>query len=103
MEDMGYYSTVRSALKDLMVGVKGVSEKLDNLSGEKKMKTMPYINQLKMTIEEFSDEIKGFEEMSSTKYNSYSGKWEFKHAEGCETVDEVIPEPNEILETAAPT
>ena len=103
MEDMGYYSNLRAALKDLMAGVKGVSEKIDNLSGEKKLKTMPYINQLNMTIEELSDEIKGFEKMSSTKYNSYSGKWEFRHAEGGETVDEVIPEPQEILEAANPT
>ena len=51
MEDMGHYSNVRSALKDLMAGVKGVSEKLDNLSGEEKMKTMPYLNRLHMTIE----------------------------------------------------
>ncbi len=103
MEDTGYYSNVRSALKDLMAGVKGVSEKLDNLSSKEKMKTMPYLNQLNMTIEELSAEIKGFEKMSSTKYDSYSGKWEFKHAEGGETVDEVIPEPNEILEVANPT
>jgi hypothetical protein len=103
MEDMGYYSNVRSALKDLMAGVKGVSEKLNNLSGEEKMKTMPYLNQLNMTIEELTDEIKGFEKMSATKYDSYSGKWEFKHAEEGETVEEVIPEPNEILETANPT
>jgi len=41
--------------------------------------------------------------MSSSKYDSYSGKWEFKHAEGDETVDEVIPEPHEILEAANPT
>ena len=41
--------------------------------------------------------------MSATKYDSYSGKWEFKHAEEGETVEEVIPEPNEILETANPT
>ena len=40
--------------------------------------------------------------MSSTKYNSYSGKWGFKHAECGETVDEVIPEPHEILEAANP-
>ncbi len=103
MEDMGHYADIRSALKDLMAGVKGVSGKLDNLSGEEKMKTMPYLNQLNMTIEELSDEIKGFEKMSSTKYNSYSGKWEFKRDEGGETVDEVIPEPQEILETANPT
>jgi hypothetical protein len=103
MEDMGYYSNVRSALKDLMAGVKGVSEKLNNLSGEEKMKTMPYLNQLNMTIEELSDEIKGFEKMSATKYDSYSGRWEFKRAEEGETVEEVIPEPNEILASANPT
>ncbi len=74
MEDMGHYADIRSALKDLMAGVKGISRKIDNLSGEEKTKTMPYLNQLNMTIEELSDEIKGRAyPVSSGVYFSESG------------------------------